>query len=304
MKKILGILIALILFVTLNGCNSNSQPLTVMVPAGGPALSQVFMQADENRYSVDVVNGPDPLVAAFGSGSDDFIFAATNMGALMYNNGIEYKFIAAMSFGSFYLVTKQDTDFSISSLEGKDIIAFGQNSTPDVILQYILDENNITANIKYVDSVATATAEFIADNNKVILTAEPSLSVLASNVSGLDVIDMQSEYQKITGTSSYPQAGVFAKNTLSNSQIDRFLKDLKDSINKVNNDTDEAISKAIDLGYGFSQVVLESAIPNSNLIYKSAQDVRPELEQYFTIIMNMNVNLVGGHLPDDGFYYK
>ncbi len=303
MKKILGLILGLILVVTLSGCNANSEPLKVMTPAGGPALSQVFIQAETDKYSVDVVNGPDPLVAAFGSGTDDFIFAATNMGAKMYNNGIGYKFIAAISFGSYYLVAKQDSDFTIASLQGKDIIAFGQNATPDVILQYVLEQNNVTANISYVDSVATATAAFIADNDAIILTAEPSLSVLASKISGLDVIDMQDEYAKITGESSYPQAGVFAKTSLSDRQIKSFLNDLEDSINKVNNDTDEAIQKAIDFNYGFTADVLKTAIPNCHLGFETAKEVRTDLEAYFNIILDMNGALIGDKLPDDGFYF-
>ena len=159
MRKILVFLLAILLTLGLVGCNSSSEPLTIMAPNGAPALSQLFLQDDSENYSVDIVNGADPLVAAFGSGSHDFIFAPTNLGAKLYTSGIEYKFIAAITFGNYFLVSMED-NFTIESLEGKEIVVFGQNSTSDIIIKYILAENNITADIEYVDAVATANAEF------------------------------------------------------------------------------------------------------------------------------------------------
>lgn len=301
MKKILTIIMIMIVSISITACN-NSEPLTVMAPNGAPAFAQLFVQDDEENYTVDIVNGVDPLVAAFGSGSHDFIFAPTNLGAKLYNSGIEYKFIAAITFGNYYLVSMED-NFTLESLEGKEIVVFGQNATSDIVLKYILEENDITATLTYVDSVATANAAFIADNTKIIMSAEPLLSVLAINVSGFNTIDLQTKYQEITGESSYPQAGVFAKTSLSSRQIRNFLNDLEDSVEKVNTDLDSTVAKAAELEYTFPEAVIRSAIPNSNIDFIAASDVRNDLESYFSIILTMNGALIGDKLPDDDFYH-
>lgn len=302
MKKILVFLLAILLTLGLVGCNSNSEPLTIMAPNGAPALSQLFMQDDSENYSVDIVNGADPLVAAFGSGSHDFIFAPTNLGAKLYTSGIEYKFIAAITFGNYYLVSMED-NFTIESLEGKDIVVFGQNATSDIIIRYILEENNINATITYVDAVDTANAEFIVDNTKIIMSAEPLLSILALNVPDFNTIDLQAEYQEITGETSYPQAGVFVKTEITDRQIRNFLDDLENSVEKVNNDLDSTVAKAVELEYTFPEAVLRSAIPNSNIGFVTAEDIREDLEDYFNIILEMNGVLIGDQLPDDDFYF-
>ena len=301
MKKILTVLLGIMVSLSLIACN-NSEPLTVMAPNGAPALAQLFVQDDQENYTVDIVNGVDPLVAAFGSGSHDFIFAPTNLGAKLYNSGVEYKFIAAITFGNYYLVSMED-NFTIESLEGKEIVVFGQNATSDIILKYILEENDITATLTYVDSVATANAAFIADNTKIIMSAEPLLSVLALNISGFNTIDLQVEYQEITGESSYPQAGVFAKTSLSSRQIRNFLNDLEDSVDKINTDLDTTVAKAAELEYTFPEAVIRSAIPNSNIDFITASDVRNDLESYFNIILTMNGALIGDTLPNDDFYH-
>lgn len=303
MKKTLIILLSFITIFGLIGCNTDKDPLTVMAPNGAPALSQLFVQDNVDEYTVDVVNGADPLVAAFGSGSHDFIFAPTNLGAKLYNSGIGYKFIAAVTFGNYFLVSMED-DFTIASLAGKEIVVFGQNATSDIIIKYILRENNIdNVTITYVDAVSTANSAFIADHDKIIMTAEPLLSVLSNAVPGFNTIDLQAEYKKITGESSYPQAGVFAKDTLTDKQIKNFLKDLENSIETVNSDLDSAVAKAVELEYSFPEAVLRTAIPNSNIDFVKAADVRTDLEAYFAIILEMNGALIGDKLPDDGFYF-
>lgn len=303
MKKLLASMFALLFAFVLVGCNANKEPLSIIVPNGAPALSQIFLQEETDKYSVTIVNGEDPLVAALGSGSDDFVFCATNAGAKLYASGVDYKFVAAITFGNLFLVSDQE-NFTLSSLEGKEIVLFGQNATPDIILKYILQENNINATLTYVDSVASANAAYAADHSKIVMTAEPLMSVLALNAGSFNVIDLQQEYKNITGRDSYPQAGVFAKNTLSDRQINTFLDDLQASVEKVNGDVDATVALAAQLEYTFPEAVIRSAIPNSNIGFKTAEDVRSDLEYYFNIILDMNSDLIGGALPDNDFYYQ
>lgn len=324
MKKILTLLLSLVVVLGLVACNDTetttvntteittteapldySTPLKVITPNGAPALSQLFVQENEH-YDVEVVNGADPLAAAFGSGSHDFIFAPTNLGAKLYNSGIEYQLIAAITFGNYYLVSTEE-NFTLASLEGKEIVVFGQNATSDIVLKYVLQQNNINATLTYVASVGDANAEFVLDNSKVILSAEPLLSVLRVQMAAQSItfntIDLQAEYMAITGDASYPQAGVFAKASLDPRYVDDYLTELETSVNTVNNDVNAAVAKAAELGYTFPGPVLTTAIPSSNIGFVRAADVRTDLESYFNIILGMNANLIGNQLPDDAFYF-
>jgi len=303
MKKILAILALLFLAGSLSACQPKTKA-TFIVPAGSPAIAQLYVENDTDKYTVDVVSGPDPLVAAFGSETYDFIFAGTNLGAKFYESTGDYIFVASIVFGNFYLVTKSDTTFDLAFLDGKDITAFGANSTGDIVLRYILSEAGIDVNITYVDSVTTATSLFLADNSLIILTAEPSLSVLLATDPDLDVIDLQSEYETLTSDSSYPQSGVFAKSTLDKSVINSFLEDLEASVAAVNADPTAAAELADALGYTYADGVLETAIPNSHLDFVSALDSQAAVETYFNIIMEINPVLIGGSLPPEAFYYQ
>jgi NitT/TauT family transport system substrate-binding protein len=302
MIKKITLLALIIIVFGLQACNSQDQT-SILTPSGAPALAQIYLQEEGDNYSTDIVNGPDALVAGFGSKSYDFIFAPTNLGAKLYNNDIGYLFVAAITFGNYYLATVTEEDFTLDDLEGKEIICFGQNATSDIILKYILSANEIDASIIYVDSVASANGMLIADNSKIILSAEPALSSLRENVEGINLIDIQDEYQKISGFNSYPQSGVFARADLSDKQINSFLLDLENSIIKVNSSLQETALLAIDLEYGFAEEILISAIPGSNISFISAGDVKEDLENYFNIIIETNPALLGNALPDDDFYF-
>jgi len=298
MKKLL--ILSLLTLVILTGC-TKPEKISMIVPFGGPEISVLYLEANEN-YTVDVVQGPDPLIAAFGSRLYDAIYAGSNLGAKMYNSMPEYICLASIVWGSTYVVSTTELS-SMASLEGKEIVAFGQNSTPDIILKYLLAEFEINATIRYVDSVASAAAEFIADPSKIVLTSEPVLTNIKSNVSDVNVLDFQVLYNQVSGTGSYPQASVFIKSDLKQSKIDQLIKDLKASVAKVNSDREGTANLAVELEIGLSYDVVFNSIPTNNLEYRSAQDSKVALISYFELLADINVALIGGMLPDDGFYY-
>jgi NitT/TauT family transport system substrate-binding protein len=298
MKKIL-IFIILGAFI-LTGC-SEGEKISMIVPFGGPEISVLYLEASDD-YEVDVVQGPDPLVAAFGSRVYDAIYAGSNLGAKMYNSQPEYICLATIVWGSTFVVSTSELT-GMESLEGKEIIAFGQNSTPDIILKYLLAEFDINATITYVDSVASAAALFIADPTKIVLTAEPVLTNIKNSVANVNVLDFQELYGQVSTTSSYPQASVFIKADLDQTKIDKLITDLKASVAKVNSDREGTANLAVELEIGLSYDVVYNSIPTNNLRYLSAQEAKVALVDYFNLLANTNVALIGGMLPNDGFYY-
>ena len=314
MKKVLSLVLLVVLGLTLSGCEKEAIELKIVTPLGSPALAQTHMQSEmpslgeHISYEVEVVSGTDPLVAAFGSGSHDIIYAPTNLGAKLISTGVEYQFAGTVVWGNLYLATGTDDTFDLSDLDGKEIVVFGQNATPDIILQTVLEAQNYTTapTLTYVDSAGTAMATLVADPTKVVLLAEPVLSVasLPSKVANLKSIDLQDAWEDITGTSSYPQAGIFVKKGTDKDAVDMYLEEVEASIAEALNNPSEVAQMAVDLEYGFPLPVLTSAIPRSNLMFKDASDSKAALETYFGYIIDFNPALIGGSLPEDDFYYN
>jgi NitT/TauT family transport system substrate-binding protein len=295
MKKVLAILILLLI---LSGCKP-SESITMIVPYGSPELSQLYME-ESNDYMVDIVQGADPLISAFGSISHDVIFAPTHLGAKMYNSMPSYLLAASIIWGNYYIIS--NTTYTLEELSNKEVVVFGQNQTSDIIIRYITTTLNITPDFIYVDSVSTATSLFISDSSRIVMVAEPSLSLIKQSMPNVKVIDLQQAYLEITGKDSYPQSSVFIKSSLSKHIVEKIMGDLESSIALVNSKITETAELSVSLGMGMSQAVVESAIPLSNIRFVHAQDAQTDIVYYFEIIMSLNSALISS-IPDESFYF-
>ncbi|MBN2878702.1 MAG: ABC transporter substrate-binding protein [Clostridia bacterium] len=291
--------------------------ISVLIPFGSPALAAGKLLIDESNgdnvlsadgmitYRTEVVNGADPLAAAFTSQSHDVIIAPTNMGALFYNKGIPYKYAGAVVYGNLYLASTGELN-NIADLSGKEIVAFSQNSTPDVVLLTVLKLNNLsdTVNVRYVNSVSEAQGELLAGTAEVALLAEPILSV-SKTKADLNIIDLQDEWTNATGAQSYPQAGIFIKSQLIDEYpdaVESILNALSESIVSVNNDPSGTASALEAIEFGLPAKIIESAIPYSHLIYRSADESKDDLIYYYEKIIELNPALLAEAIPDDDFY--
>jgi NitT/TauT family transport system substrate-binding protein len=299
MKRIL--ILCLLIFIT-TGCKPKEKTeVTMIVPFGSPALSQLYMQESAD-YLVDIVQGSDPLVAAFGSRSHDVIFAPTNLGAKMYQAKPDYIMLGVIVWGNYYLVTEDLTIQNISDLNQKSVVIFGQNQTSDIIFKYIINHHGINVNITYVENVTQATETYLLDTSKIVLVAEPSLSRIMMLKPNSKTIDIQDEYKKIQGQDTYPQAGVFVRANLKKSVMNQIKEDLKNSIDLANENPSQAASLAITLGINLPHTVLTEAIPRSNLRFSTAKESKDLLEDYFNLLLLHQPLLIGNQLPNDAFY--
>lgn len=293
-KRSLTFLVCLLLLILISGCTKDK--LSMIVPSGSTQFAQLYLENSDD-YETTVVQGADPLVSAFASNSYDIIVAPTNLGAKLYQSKPTYQLAASITWGNYYLVSK--SVIISDDLEHQEIIAFGQNQTPDAILQYVLEEQVV--NITYLDSIASVVSEFILDGSKIYLVAEPSLSILKATFD-LSVVDIQDLYQQKTGKDSYPQASVFVHHTLSDREVKKIKDDFKNSIHLANEDPTSASVVAIELGIQIDQDVIVSAIDHSNIMYMSSEDAKSDIVYYLEMLRNFNVVFTGEELPDDSFY--
>lgn len=297
MKKCLIILIVFVLA----SCTPKNN-LTLMVPQGSPAMT--ILGLNQDVYNIDVVNGPDPLVAAFGSRSHDAIITPTNLGIKLFQSKPDYKLAAVVVFGNYHLISTSFTSDDISIIDGKEIIVFGQNQTSDIIIRHIIDENDLTVTIQYVDSLQHASTEYVSDPTQIVMVAEPSLSKLKALIPGTTSIDLQEEYASMHESLSYPQASLFVKTTLSNELVKQLIDDLVQSIDDVNQGVEDVMSRGIELGISDHTHLLFNAISGSHLELMTPDECMGSIETYLNVILEINPMLIGGQLPGENIYWS
>ncbi len=276
--------------VVLTNCRQDQ--IKVIVPYGSPSYTTMYL---DDTYDVSVVLGADPLVAAFGSKDYDVIIAPTNLGAKFYNINQTYQIAATIVWGNLYLISKDQ--ISIDDLANETIYAFGQNQTPDIILNEILADHNQSPTVTYQSSASEVISLFKTNERGIYLVAEPQLSILEQDQS-ISILDIQVLYQEMTGSHAYPQASVFVHKDLSDKDVENIKNDISHSmVNLVNKDNEAEVSDALDIDIH----ILSDVLSRSNVYYQEVSDIKIDIENYLKMIINQNQNLLDA-LPDESFY--
>jgi NitT/TauT family transport system substrate-binding protein len=314
MKKILVLLIGLMLV----GCGSEQieNNVSVIVPSGIPLLAVGNLIGTKN-VTIEDVNNPSLLVAAMTSKSHDIIIAPLNLGAKAFiEGGSDYQLAGILTFGNTYVITRNTQALaSVSDLSGKAIMAFGQNSTPDIVLKAALGTESVIANISYQANVNLVLPFFLTNTNDpaddsncdypYILAAEPVISTLEINYSlELNILDLQEVLGPVIAR--IPQAGVFVNpDGASLEDIEIFLELLQKNTEELNDDPEAYAALIAGKHAYFSNLTAETiarSIPRSNIEYVTVQGDESFLDDYYALLNLHNPGILGGSVPEEGFY--
>lgn len=312
MKKQFLILLLVLVLLFPVGCNKENgntnvggnedvikEKVSLAVPQGNPFIAVGNLLGTEN-LSIDVFNGGEGAKVALTGNKYDLVVAPLNLGTLLYNNSkSQYKLEAIVSLGNTYIISKSDkTLMNITDLEGKTILAHSQGGTPDIILKYVLQANNVNCTIEYVVGVSDVVPLFMQGQYDYALAAEPVITnLLVKKGVSLNVINLQNYMEE-----TIFQAALFVNpNSTNKESIDIVIKKIKENIESMNKNTDKYVDEIVNKDVYFSDLgaqILKISIPNSSLEFVDAESNKTTIEQYLTLILP----LIGKKLPDEAFY--
>lgn len=242
-KKLTAVmlLVALVLSIGLltacnkddNKGNGNDVALTFAAPEGTPALAIARLITDNKSISGKNVNykivNPSNIAKEMQAGLSDLVIMPVNAGATLINKGADYKLVSVAVDGSLYLVGKSETatTLTIDDIKGKKIACIGQQGVPGLVFRYILKENNLTIvdDVKnlndtsvYVQYAGDGLQAKTAVENKSVdyaVVGEPAATTFKMKFGFNAQMDLQTEYKKVSGKETYPQAGIFVTSSLS-----------------------------------------------------------------------------------------
>lgn len=242
-KKLTAVmlLVALVLSIGLltacnkddNKGNGNDVTLTFAAPEGTPALAIARLITDNKSISGKNVNykivNPSNIAKEMQAGLSDLVIMPVNAGATLINKGADYKLVSVAVDGSLYLVGKSETatTLTIDDIKGKRIACIGQQGVPGLVFRYILKENNINIvdDVKnlndtsvYVQYAGDGLQAKTAVENKSVdyaVVGEPAATTFKMKFGFNAQMDLQTEYKKVSGKETYPQAGIFVTSSLS-----------------------------------------------------------------------------------------
>lgn len=296
------------------------EPTTVKFyyPDGIPALT-VAKLVKEDKYideniSIDyeMQKAPDVLVSKILKGEADIAIVPSNLAAQAFNKGIPYKLVGTSTWGSLYLVSTEDIE-TFEDLKGKEIYSFGRGLTPDIVLRYVLSQNNIEPNedveITYLNAASELGPAFISGKTNLAVLPEPLVTAIAMKKEDAKVVSsLNEEWSKATQSSKgYPQASLIIKSDLLENEkdfIEKFVKEYEKSEKWARENPEELGDYAEDLEISVKKAAIIEGQDRINMGFVEVKDCKEEYEVYFKTILDFAPESIGGKLPDEEFYFK
>ena len=307
MKRIITLVLALILALTLCACvtpktpmpiedgdKSAAQPVTVRLGGlKGPTsmgMVKLFDDADngvgQNAYTYTIAASANELTPQLVQGELDVLAVPANVAAILYNQtegGVVL--LAAGTLGVLYIVEKGgETVTDIASLNGKTIYATGKGATPEYALTYLLSQHGLTlgedVQVEWKSEPTEIVALMAEQDNAVAMLPQPNGSRLITSVL----------VARKAFADEHPAA------------LAAFLEDYAASTDYANEHPAEAAVLVEKYGI-VKAAVAEKALPQCNLVCITGVDMKVAVGGYLQTLYDLKTEAVGGAMPGDGFYW-
>lgn len=304
--------------------NNTLEELSMQGPVGISISSPFYKIVKDNSLKDVVANAtytpwknPDELRARISSGQMQVSAVPTYVGANLYNKGMDVKLINVLVWGNLYIVGPEGEKIEWSNLKGQTIHVPFKGDMPDLMLQYLLKKNNLDpkndVNLQYVSSPTEAVGLMAAGKAKYAILPEhvASLSIIKAKEAGhayTKLMSIHDEWAKITGKEPrIPQAGILVSGDLIKNHpevVEELQNQFKQSVEWINQDPKVASPLLEEFAGGMKAPFIEKVIPSLNLSFATAEEAKAELEFFFQELSSVSIDIIGGKLPDDGFYYQ
>ena len=234
---ILIVVCATVCCFALTACNQNDASLRFAAPEGTPALAMLRLVVDNKTIEGKNMNyevvSPGNIAVEMSSEKADIVIMPINAGANLIRQGANYKLVSVAVDGSLFMVGKKDEagEITFDDIKGKKIACIGQNAVPGMVFRYVMKQNGINiitegtpdaenneVFVKYVaDGTAAKALMQATDSTKVdfAVVGEPAATAFRTPLSLNAEMNMQIKYAQASGNETYPQAGLFVKNSLA-----------------------------------------------------------------------------------------
>lgn len=275
-------------------------------------MDQAQKNEAANNYEFTMAATADELLPSMISGDLDIVLVPANVASVLYNKTEgAVSVIDINTLGVLYMVSGDDTIQSMEDLKGRTVYLTGKGTTPDFVLQYLLKENGLTADVTLeYKSEATEVAAVLTENTEVIgVLPQPYVTAACAQNENLSVVlDLTQEWAAVQGEggSSLVTGVTVVRNAFleeNKAAVDKFLEEHAASAAFANEHVEEAAELVAAAGIIEKAPVAVKAMPKCNITYIDGSDMQTALSGYLTVLFEQDASSVGGSLPGDDFYY-
>ncbi len=311
------LLIRVVLAVACNNGTDNkaSSPEKIIIQAPtAPPTSPLVKMVEDNMLGDNVefilYKNVEEATTRIARGEADFTVLPVNVASKLYNKEADVTLVNVNTWGILYLLSRNGEIKSWDDLKGKELFVGAQGSSPDVITRYLLSQNDIgddDITISYGSSPEMLQWA-IAGKADIVVLPEPLATQCLMKAENMEIsMDYSVEWEKINGEGSkLAQTGIVVRTSFANEYpdaVEDFQNAYKTALETVVTDP-QAVSSLIEEKLEIPAVVFENSMTRTKLEFVTAQDAKADVEVYLNALNEVSGEMIGGKLPDEGFYYK
>ena len=258
------------------------------------------------RFDLSLHGAPDEITPGLLKGDTMLAAIPANLAAVLYAKGAKIKVAAVNTLGVLHIVTKNESVTAVSDLAGKKVLSTGRGTTPQWVLEYLLAENGVEAQVEYLSEASEVAARLTAEDTAIAVLPEPYVTTVLAKDPSLELaLDLTDEWDKISQTQLVTGVLVVADQFAEQDSavFGAFLDDYRASIDYTNANPDQVAPLIEELGIVPSAELAGAAIPRSHLAFLGGQDCKAAVSAYLAVLHKADPESVGGSLPGNDFYY-
>lgn len=314
MKRIVSLVLAALMIAAafaLVGCNkADNTTLRIAALKGPTGMGIAPLMNKETYANYDITIGSDPsaVTSSFIAGEYDIACVPVNVAAVLYNKlEGDVVMLAINTLGVMYVLESGEEINSMADLSGKTLYATGQGSTPEFVLNYLLEKNSLTDVTVEYKAEHSELATLMADGSVTLgMLPEPNVTAtMAKNDSLRVALDLTAEWNKVSDT-KLVQGVIIARRSFVNEHknaIKQFMDNYGKAVELVNTASDEACQMIVDAGILPAAPIAKAAIPRCNIVFITGDEMKASASALYEVFFAAEPKSVGGKLPAEDLYY-
>ncbi|EME68535.1 ABC-type sulfonate transport system periplasmic component [Paramagnetospirillum caucaseum] len=258
---------------------------------------------------------PDQVRAGVVSGEMKVFGIPAYSCANLKNRGAPVRMLNIMTWGLLYVMSRDPSITRIEDLAGRTILQSFRGDAPDLVFRQILRKLGMNADkdvtLNYVATPTEAGQLFLAGKADVAILQEPMATAIQmrgmqAGISVHRVLDLTEIYGKVNNRKAgIPQAGLGVSEELIQ-QRPELVRAIHQSCVASARWVGNNPASAGRLGTDYLDLpgpIIERSLPHFRLGVVSAAESRAEMEAFFGDLLEMSPDILGGKLPEGGFYW-
>lgn len=266
-------------------------------------------------------NTPDQLKSLIVGKQADFFAVPSNVAAMFYNKGVDVKLLNISIWRAMWLVSRDNDKKTLADFKGETIAMPFKGDMPHLVFMELAKKQGLDPekdfDLQYVQSPIDAAQKMIMRRVRHAFLIDPAVSmVIQKSKKGLvsvvaptiyRSVDVQNEWGRLFKTpNEIPFAGIMAGSTVSgNKALVHQFTQAYDEATKWCMKNPEAIAKLVVKHIPeLNEAAVAEAMRNVTLRADDAYQSRERIEQFYNVLLSSKPAVIGGKMPDDGFYYQ